>query len=223
MNIKKYHWIFYFIAATIVVTIAIQFYWNYKNFEENKRQVTNEIQASLDNAIEEYFSSLAKSNFLTIVDAKDANAKSFEGSNIGSILKKIKKNTTKNQKPKITINNIRITSDENLSKEKIDSMMNSTKKFVTKFNLKADSILYQRKKNNKDSVKILTQFTDKKNGYHLNLDGSKTKVKYFKGKKAADSLKLMNNLKPIFISFLDQTIKYDKIDSLIKNQLKTVL
>ena len=215
MNTKKYNWIFYFISVTIAFTIAIQFYWNYKNFEENKRQVTNEIQLSLDNAIEEYFSLLAKSNFLTIIDTKDSNSKSFKNSSVENIIKKIKKNT-KNQKSKVTINNIKITSDDNLSKEKIDSMMNSTKEFVTNFNTKIDSIVAKKQK----KTKVLTQFLDDKQGITLNSDGSKTSVKYFKGKRAADSLKVIRNLKPIFISFLDQTIKYDKIDSLIENQLK---
>jgi hypothetical protein len=68
MNTKKYQWLFYLITATIIATIGVQFYWNYKNYEENKRQVTNEIQLSLDNAVEEYYSSLAKSDFLTIID-----------------------------------------------------------------------------------------------------------------------------------------------------------
>ncbi|TMM32347.1 HAMP domain-containing histidine kinase [Polaribacter aestuariivivens] len=208
MDTKKYHWVFYFIAVTIVATIAIQFYWNYKNYEENKRQVTNEIQLSLDNAIEEYFSSLAKSNFLTIVEAKDF--KIIDNLN----------QTENHKKPKFTINNIRITSDENLSKEKVDSMMNSTKKFVSKFNSKKDSLSYTIDKKKTDSVKIYTKITDFKNRYNLKSDGSKTEIKYFKGKKAADSLKLIDNLKPIFISFLDQTIQYQKIDSLIENQLK---
>ena len=68
MNTQKYQWLFYLITATIIATIGVQFYWNYKNYEENKRQVTNEIQLSLDNAVEEYYSSLAKSDFLTIID-----------------------------------------------------------------------------------------------------------------------------------------------------------
>ena len=38
MNTKKYQLIFYFITATIVATIAVQFFWNYKNYEENKEQ-----------------------------------------------------------------------------------------------------------------------------------------------------------------------------------------
>ena len=44
MITKKHQWIVYLIAITILATIAIQFYWNYKNYEENKRQVTNEVQ-----------------------------------------------------------------------------------------------------------------------------------------------------------------------------------
>ena len=74
MNIKKYQWIFYLIATTIVATIAVQFYWNYKNYEENKRRVTNEIQISLDNAVEEYYSSLAKKDFLTILNSNSKNS-----------------------------------------------------------------------------------------------------------------------------------------------------
>ena len=89
MNTKKYNWIFYFISVTIAFTIAIQFYWNYKNFEENKRQVTNEIQLSLENAIEEYFSLLAKSNFLTIIDTKDSNSKSSPYWTTSEVFKKI--------------------------------------------------------------------------------------------------------------------------------------
>ena len=46
MNTKKYKWIFYLITATIVTTIGVQFYWNYKTYQENKQRVTNEIQIS---------------------------------------------------------------------------------------------------------------------------------------------------------------------------------
>ena len=52
MNEKKYKRIFYFITLTIIVTIGVQFYWNYKNYQENKRQLVNEIQISFDNSIE---------------------------------------------------------------------------------------------------------------------------------------------------------------------------
>ena len=215
MNTKKQRWLLYFITATIVTTIAVQLYWNYKNYAENKRQVTNEVQLSLDNAVEEYYSSLAKSNFLTIINTTKNNRheKSFKNSSIAKILNKLKKNSSEKEKPRITISNLKFTSDNNMSKVQIDSMMNSAKEFVYEFNLEIDSLSNNQKK----SGKI---FTDKKNGYHLNRNGIKTEKKYFKGKKAADSLKFLTNLEPIFISFLDQSVEYEKIDSLIKNQLK---
>lgn len=215
MKANKQQWIIYLIATTIVATIAIQFYWNYKNYEENKRLLTNEIQLSLDNAVEEYYSSLAKSNFLTIIENKQNNSKTIEENSIGKILQKLKENNSKKVKPKVTINNIKITSNDNLSKEKIDSMMNSTKEFVTNFNTKIDSVVVKKQKKSK----VLTQLLDSKQGITINNDGSKTNVKYFKGKKAADSLKFLKNIKPIFISFIDETIEYDKIDSLVEKQL----
>lgn len=215
MITKKYQWIFYIIAITIVATIAIQFYWNYKNFEENKRQITNEIQLSLDNAVEEYYVTLAKSNFITIVENQHEDDKSLKESSIGKILQKLKEKNPSKEKPKVTLNNIKITSDDNLSQEKIDSMMNETKKFVTEFNIQNDSLTHKKVK----AIRISSKFIDDKNGFNENSDGTKTPVKYFKGKKAADSLKLFTNLKPIFISFLDESLEYNKIDSLIEKQL----
>jgi signal transduction histidine kinase len=216
MKNKKYTWIFYLIAVTIVATIGVQFYWNYKNYEENKQRVRNEIQLSLDNAVEEYYATLAKNNFITIVENQHEDTKSLKESSIGKILQKLKEKNPSKEKPKVTLNNIQITSDDNLSQEKIDSMMNETKKFVTEFNVLNDSLTHKKVK----AITISSKFVDDKKGFNLKPDGTKTPVKYFKGKKAADSLKLLTNLKPIFISFLDESIEYNKIDSLIDIQLK---
>ncbi|MBU3010614.1 HAMP domain-containing histidine kinase [Polaribacter vadi] len=242
MNTKKYKWIFYLIATTIITTIGVQFYWNLKNYQENKQRVANEIQLSLDNAIEEYYSTLAKSNFLTIINNDTDNKQTVKiksNKSFDSIISKIKNssNSKENEKPKFTINSIQISSDENFSQEKIDSMMLDTKELINNLNNKQDSILYdvvskktgklnkvdsiKLKKYNIDKIKSFTQFTDDKNGIHFDENGNKTSVKYFKGKAAADSLKLKTNLKPIFISFLDQSLDYNKIDSLIENQLNT--
>ena len=228
MNTQKYQWLFYLITATIIATIGVQFYWNYKNYEENKRQVTNEIQLSLDNAVEEYYSSLAKSDFLTIIDNNSNSVaifknplnlikeKSYKSKSIGNIINKIKPNNSEKEEPRASINNLKFTFDENLSKEKIDSMMISAKDFVIEFNSNLDSLNNKKK----DSVEVLNQITDKKKGFNLNSDGANKVLKYFRGKKAADSLKLIKNLKPIFISFLDQSVEYEKIDSLIEIQLQ---
>ena len=58
---------------TIVATISIQFYWNYKNYEQNKQRVLNEIQQSLNNAVNSYFTDLSKDKFYAVVKGKDAD------------------------------------------------------------------------------------------------------------------------------------------------------
>lgn len=60
MNDKRYQWILYAIVAVIISTIAIQVYWNFKNYRNNKQQLVNDVQSSLDNAVEKYYTNLAK-------------------------------------------------------------------------------------------------------------------------------------------------------------------
>lgn len=60
MNDSRYKIILYVIIAVIVGTISIQVYWNYKNYGINKQQLINEVQASLDNAVETYYANLAE-------------------------------------------------------------------------------------------------------------------------------------------------------------------
>ncbi len=75
---KKYRNIIYFITLAIVATIAAQVYWNIKNYEVNKQQVTNQIQTSFDNAVEKYFSKIAKNDIVTIVKSDSLFSKEVE-------------------------------------------------------------------------------------------------------------------------------------------------
>lgn len=63
MNPKKYLWTLYLIITTIVISIVTQVYFNYKNYQKNKQQFVNEVQISLDNAVDNYFAELAKKEF----------------------------------------------------------------------------------------------------------------------------------------------------------------
>ena len=176
MNTQKYKWILYLIVITIITTIAIQFYWNFKNYEENKQRVANEIQLSLDNAVEEYYSSLAKSNFFSILkndDEQTLNSANNQPSNTPLSRLKNRVKAHKNIKSKLSISSIEFSSDENFSQENMDSLMLSSSKITSHFN----------------------------------------------NKKATDSVKLVTTLKPILISFLEQNLDYNKIDSLIEQQL----
>lgn len=62
MNSKTNTWILYLISTVIVATICIQAYWNYKNYLVNKQQLINEIQISLDKAVDDYYTDLAQNS-----------------------------------------------------------------------------------------------------------------------------------------------------------------
>lgn len=67
MRKGSYQSIIYFIASVIMITLAIQVYWNYKNYRTGKQQLINEVQISLDNAVDEYFTELAKESTVFIM------------------------------------------------------------------------------------------------------------------------------------------------------------
>ncbi len=67
MNDSRYRWMLYLITTVIIGTIAIQVYWNYKNYLANKQQFINEVQTSLDNAVNTYYANLAERNTIGII------------------------------------------------------------------------------------------------------------------------------------------------------------
>jgi two-component system phosphate regulon sensor histidine kinase PhoR len=60
MNGFKYRWILYFISSVILITLCIQIYWNYKNYVSGKQQLINDVQTSLDNSVDQYYTKLAQ-------------------------------------------------------------------------------------------------------------------------------------------------------------------
>ena len=204
MNTKKYTWIFYLITVTIITTIAVQFYWNYKNYEENKIRISNEIQLSLDNAIEEYYAKLAKEEFTTIINFSSQNEgleKNIKFDSVFNNSKKFKdiksiieKNTSKENIKKYKITNIPLSSNNKLNIRRRDSIF---KKFTAGIDPK--------------DIKSINVFNEPRNHNELqqNID-----------KDARASIKLLNNLKPIFLSITTSSINYKKLDSLVINQLK---
>ena len=222
MNNQKHNWILYLITATIVATIAIQFYWNYKNYEQNKQRVLNEIQISLDNSIEAYYTSLSKQNYFAIVESKNLteDGKKQKKEIWAEILSPLKRNKTKRSKDstrfKITSMSIDL-DDKDFKKADsifIDSVFNDVEKGL-KRNLH-DSI--QKKYSH---TKKITQFSkDGKKGIHLEKSGNISEVKVFKGKKATDSLKLIKGIQTVFIALQNDTVNYKEVDSIFAKELK---
>lgn len=78
MNDKRYKWILYAIVALIVATIGIQVYWNYKNYQTNKQQLINEVQISLDKAVDDYYAALAERTAFDFILEGDQQKNAFE-------------------------------------------------------------------------------------------------------------------------------------------------
>lgn len=91
MNTKKYRWLLYVISLTIIATISVQIFWNYKNYQQNKQRVLNEIQISLDTAIEEYFADIAKNSRVAFLDTSSDSISSSK--KMKAFLSKVKLDT----------------------------------------------------------------------------------------------------------------------------------
>lgn len=59
------------IGFIVIITIAIQFYWNYQLFKNNRQQVINEVQIALDNAVDTYYTQLSKESVIAYVFDND--------------------------------------------------------------------------------------------------------------------------------------------------------
>ncbi len=75
MNKRNYKWVVYFIAITVITTIAVQVYWNYREYQINKQNLISKVQLSLDNSVEAYFVNLTKSGIITFTSLDSKNLK----------------------------------------------------------------------------------------------------------------------------------------------------
>ena len=67
MNEERNRRILFFIASVIIATLCIQVYWNYKNYLSSKQQLLNDVQTSLDNAVDTYYTQLATKHSLRFI------------------------------------------------------------------------------------------------------------------------------------------------------------
>lgn len=74
MNKQNYKWVVYFIGVTIFTTIAVQVYWNYREYQINKQNLISKVQLSLDNSVETYFANLTKSGIITYSSLNPVNS-----------------------------------------------------------------------------------------------------------------------------------------------------
>ena len=194
MNAKKQHWTLYFITATIVLTIAVQLYWNYNNYVDNKQRVKNEIQSSLDTAIDEYYTDVSKSNFFSIINNDSINTKNglfndFWNEDINS------------SKSKVSISSIKISSDYSgdLDASKIPKKLAEiygSSIFIT------DTINFEYN-DKKVTPKTSTKYQQEVQRLKIN----------------SDSLKFLKGIQSVAIALNNDEINFTRLDSIFTNQL----
>ncbi len=217
MNTKKYNWILYLISGTILATIAIQFYWNYKNYEQNKQYVLNEIQNSLNDAVNQYYTNLTKNNFLTIVEPDSLTQQNQKQKR--KALKNIFKNN--NNRPKniekhySEISEIEIRTDSKKEFNHVDSI------FIDSIFVNSEKKIAKETGRIQVVSKILQLSKDGKKGVHIQKPNTINQVQVFRGKKARDSLKLINGLKTMYIAIHNDSLAYTDLDSLLSKELKS--
>jgi two-component system phosphate regulon sensor histidine kinase PhoR len=94
MNDSRYKISLYIIVVVIFSTICIQVYWNFKNYQIVKQQLINEVQISLDKAVDDYYTALAEKTTLGISLDGDHQKNAFDdNSELTKILKQIDENS----------------------------------------------------------------------------------------------------------------------------------
>ena len=201
MNAKKQHWTLYFITATIVLTIAVQLYWNYNNYVDNKQRVKNEIQSSLDIAIDEYYTDLSKSNFFTSIDYDSINSKS-------SFLKDFWNEDINLSKSKVSISSIKISSDysgdidASSVPRKLAEIYGSIVDSLPPSSLITDTINFEYN-DKKVTPKTSTKYQPEAQMFKIN----------------SDSLKFLKGIQSVVVALNNDEINFTRLDSIFTNQL----
>lgn len=215
MNSKKYNWVLYLISVTIVTTIAVQLYWNYKNYKQNKQYVVNEIQESLDSAIEEYFAKLTKESLFAIVEPRNSSKQDVKKRE--EILKSIfSPLTSKGRKKDSTHTNV-------TTKSSLEILTDNTHNFQEINSVLFDSAISDITRKIDKKIPVISGIIsrNKETGKHNDsvLSNKTTEVRVYTGKRATDSLKLIKGLQTIFISVKNDTLNHQRLDSLLSNTL----
>lgn len=86
-----------FITVVIVITIAIQLFWNIKNYDENKRRLLNDVQAAFEKSVADYYELGIKDDYVIFINQ---NTKMTESDFIEKLIKSdvFKKEISKGKK-----------------------------------------------------------------------------------------------------------------------------
>jgi len=205
---NKNRFIIYFIITTIVTTIAIQVYWNIKNYEVNKQQLTNEVQIAFDNGVEIYYTDLAKTDVFTLINNSKKNDTVEVYKNF------VLKNTSKrisiksDSSPKITVSDSLNLVGVNSALNKAFLLSDSLKKVLPNLNfpLAIDTIKFRSEFTVNDSVLRLKR----------NKNSKITGISIVKDTLQQKDIKDLTN--KIIISFIKDSIEFNKLYPILNTE-----
>lgn len=224
MQERNYKTILYFISTVILITLAIQVYWNYKNYQVGKQQLVNDVQTSLDTAVSNYYEEKATQNTLGILSNGTTPKDFFKSDRFKNFTERTSKGT-QGKLSSIVITDSILSGDyltiEGASSQEIDSIIQRSSRSLTS---------YQRNKYGKDSTKPKSSLTIKStNGENIDAyikrlhnKQQKDTVYQFGVPIVEDSLRtnaLQDLTTRIVLSFTDDILDIPSIDSLFSNEL----
>ena len=89
MKRNRYTYILYFIVLVIIITFSIQLYWNYKNYQTSKQQLINDVQASLDTAVDLYYEDIARNTTIGFASRSNDLQKAINDGGLNKIFTRI--------------------------------------------------------------------------------------------------------------------------------------
>ncbi len=212
MKNSKYSYIIYFISIVIAITLGIQIYWNYKNYEEGKAQLIRDVQLSLDLAVDKYYEDVAKRNTVGFISSGGNSTKEFfESSRFKDLLKSRVDSSTFN------INSIRVQED-------VDSLGYLTIEGAT--STKIDSIFKSRKTNSNSITsekpsRFVQDFFNKQRVRNKSRIGNDTIHSTDSTTlDRQDALKALST--KIVFSINEDTVDIKKLDTLVVEQLRSI-
>ena len=214
------------ITLVILTTLCIQLYWNYKTYRESEQQLVTDVQSTLDQSVDQYFTKKAKDNTLGIF---------FEGSlkegAIDDVFEQIDLANEENGGKAATLRGIRFESRQGLTVLK-GADMDSLKKFQERFKQTRENELesFGLPIINEDSSQV------KRDSFLESLEYTKTEI----NEDAGDTIvtrfvpevtnqeqtarlqeELTSLTSRIVVSMTDDTIDLAVIDSIFHSNLKS--
>jgi signal transduction histidine kinase len=196
------------IGATLLISIGVQAWRMYSQFEIIQRQLVSDIQESLDNAVESYYADLAKTNVITLTD----NLQLEQAAGLPLLVDSFPEGFGSEKfftSDTVILNEISKPFIERVGKSKmIFRAIEGAEKG------RPDSIFWSEVKT--DSLKTFT-FIDSAKGTGVDQVNN---LNVFWGQKAADSLTQIKYLtNRIIISITRDTIEVEKIRENLKSEL----